>query len=81
MYPTREPGLLLHSGFRREWKTAAVAPAAGFERRHVVTLTEYLLLGAVALFVAGFVAVLVWKLWMTPTEYARIKAAARTGEV
>jgi hypothetical protein len=65
----------------KEWKTAAVAPAAGFERRHVVTLTEYLLLGAVALFVLGFVAVLVWKLWMTPAEYARMKAAARAAEV
>jgi hypothetical protein len=52
-----------------------------FERRHVVTLTEYLLLGAAALFVVGFVAVLVWKLWMTPAEYARKKAAARAEEV
>ena len=46
-----------------------------------MTLTEYLLLGAVALFVLGFVAVLVWKLWMTPSEYARKKAAARAAEV
>jgi hypothetical protein len=41
-----------------------------------VTLTEYLLLGAAAVFVVGFVAVLVCKLWMTPAEYARKKAAA-----
>jgi Flp pilus assembly protein CpaB len=41
-----------------------------------VTPAEYLLLAAVALIVAGFVAVLVWNLWLTPAEHARIKAAA-----
>jgi Flp pilus assembly protein CpaB len=41
-----------------------------------MTPTEYLLIAAVALIVAGFVAVLVWKLWLTPAEHARIKAAA-----
>jgi hypothetical protein len=44
--------------------------------RDTVTPTEYLLLAAVALIVAGFVAVLVWNLWLTPAEHARIKAAA-----
>jgi hypothetical protein len=56
-------------------------PVTEFERRHVVTLTEYLLLGAAAVFVVGFVAVLVCKLWMTLAEYARKKAAARAEEV
>jgi Flp pilus assembly protein CpaB len=41
-----------------------------------VTPTEYFLLAAVALIVAGFVAVLVWNLWLTPAEHERIKAAA-----
>jgi Flp pilus assembly protein CpaB len=41
-----------------------------------VTPAEYLLLAAVALIVAGFVAVLVWNLWLTPAEHTRIKAAA-----
>ena len=41
-----------------------------------MTPTEYFLLAAVALIVAGFVAVLVWNLWLTPAEHERIKAAA-----
>ena len=41
-----------------------------------MTPTEYLLMAAAALFVVGFVAVLVWKLWLTPAEHARVKAAA-----
>jgi hypothetical protein len=41
-----------------------------------VTPTEYFLLAAVALIVAGFVAVLVWNLWLTCAEHEHIKAAA-----
>jgi hypothetical protein len=41
-----------------------------------MSFIEYLLLGAIVTIVAGFVGVLVWKLWMTPVEYTRIKAAA-----
>jgi len=41
-----------------------------------MSFIEYVLLGAVVAIVAGFVGVLVWKLWLTPAEYTRIKAAA-----
>jgi hypothetical protein len=44
--------------------------------RYTVTPTEYFLLASVALIVAGFVAVLVWNLWLTPAEHERIKTAA-----